>query len=315
MNHLSFQKFTEEILTSITSYLPEAYADVSIDLQRIPKPGNKILTAIGIRQPSNHTVPVIYLDDTYQKYCDGADMDIILSELADTIQKEMNRLPDMRPYLEWSVAKDLIVSRLINMQLNSAYIADRPVRAIENSDIGIIYDIELSHVINQGMTAAVTYTLMEQWGIAIQDLDMAARKNTPQLRPVCIQSLGQMLSEAIADAEPLEAPNLLYVITNTDLCQGAVAVAYPGIEDQLREKLGDFYLLPSSTHEMLAVSQAVMEPEKIAEMIREINANEVPPEDVLDDIPYILRNGHLIPAIDTAPLDIPHCVPVTPFEQ
>lgn len=313
MNHLTFQKFTEEILTSITSYLPEAYADVSIDLQRIPKPGNKILTAIGIRQPSNHTVPVIYLDDTYQKYCDGADMDAILSELADTIQKEMNRLPDMRPYLEWDVAKDLIVSRLINMQLNSAYIADRPVRAIENSDIGIIYDIELSHVINQGMTAAVTYTLMEQWGIAIQDLDTAARKNTPQLRPVRIQSLGQMLAEAIADAEPLDAPNLLYVITNTDLCQGAVAVTYPGIEDQLKKKLGDFYLIPSSTHEMLAVSQAVMEPEKLAEMIRDVNANDVAPEDVLDDVPYLLQDGCLIPVNDTISFDIPRCVPAIPF--
>ena len=82
---------------------------------------------------------------------------------------------------------------------------------------------------------------------------------------------------------------------------------------QLKKKLGDFYLIPSSTHEMLAVSQGVMEPEKIAEMIRDVNANDVAPEDVLDNIPYVLQGGCLIPVNDTISFDIPRCVPVIPF--
>ena len=313
MNHLTFQQFTKEIVTSIKSYLPTEYADAFIDIQRIPKPGNKILTGIVIRQSSQGVSPIIYLDDAYQEYLNGQKLDTIVQGLATTIQNRDFFIPDMRLYSEWERAKKLVVSRLINTKLNTVYIADRPVTSISGSDIGIIYDLDLSRVATDEMLSPVTYAHMERWGVTLPDIASAAQENNPRLRPVRIQSLGQMLSDAIADVDIQGVDNLLYVITNDGLSHGAVAVTYPGVNEQIKLRLGEYYLIPSSIHEMLAVSQNKSNPEDLAQLIQSINSSQVPPEDVLDNIPYVLQDGCLIPAIRTTPMDIPSCDPVIPF--
>ena len=313
MNHLTFQQFTEEIVTSIKSYLPTEYADAFIDIQRIPKPGNKILTGIVIRQSSQGVSPIIYLDDAYQEYLNGQKLDTIVQGLAATIQNRDFFIPDMRLYSEWERAEKLVVSRLINTKLNTVYIADRPVTSISGSDIGIIYDLDLSRVATDEMLSPVTYAHMERWGVTLPDIASAAQENNPRLRPVRIQSLGQMLSDAIADVDIQGVDNLLYVITNDGLSHGAVAVTYPGVNEQIKLRLGEYYLIPSSIHEMLAVSQNKSNPEDLAQLIQSINSSQVPPEDVLDNIPYVLQDGCLIPAIRTTPMDIPCCDPVIPF--
>ena len=46
--------------------------------------------------------------------------------------------------------------------------------------------------------------------------------------------------------------NPLIVVTNETGIDGAAAVFYPGVMDQLGEEIkGDFFILPSSVHELL----------------------------------------------------------------
>ena len=49
---------------------------------------------------------------------------------------------------------------------------------------------------------------------------------------------------------------------------GAAALFYPGVMDRLREMLGDFYVIPSSVHELLLLPiTADADPKNISEMI------------------------------------------------
>lgn len=158
----------------------------------------------------------------------------------------------------------------------------------------IIFDIDLSKPTNQDISIPVTFSLMEHWETTVADLDKIAKINNPLIRPVSIHSMKEMLADIFPDVEISETPFPFFLITNENMSHGAIAVTYTGVEEQLKQLLGDFYLIPSSIHEMLAISRNTAAPEVLSEMIQEINDTQVSTEEVLDNVPYMLENGQLI---------------------
>ena len=72
------------------------------------------------------------------------------------------------------------------------------------------------------------------------------------------------------------------------MVNGASAIFYSGLMDQIGELLkGDYYILPSSIHEMLACRDDVeMTIDELKCMVTEINIDEVRPEERLADEVY-----------------------------
>ena len=64
----------------------------------------------------------------------------------------------------------------------------------------------------------------------------------------------ESLEEALKDEE---IP--LIVVTNKTKTDGAAALFYPEVMEQLGEKIGDFTILPSSTHETLILPDSEVE--------------------------------------------------------
>ena len=63
---------------------------------------------------------------------------------------------------------------------------------------------------------------------------------------------------------------------------------YPDFREKVRGMIrGDFYILPSSIHEVILVPESFgLEPERMQEMVKEINQTGVAPEEVLSDSVY-----------------------------
>lgn len=79
------------------------------------------------------------------------------------------------------------------------------------------------------------------------------------------------------------------VITNSSGYYGASAIFYDGVLEALK----DYYLVPSSVHEWLAVPKSIADKEYLAQIIRQVNRTEVSPKEVLSDFPYVpvFKNG------------------------
>ena len=81
------------------------------------------------------------------------------------------------------------------------------------------------------------------------------------------------------------------VLSNVSRCRGAACILY---EDTLRraaEEYGeDFYILPSSVHEVILfpVSEE-KHPERLRDIVREVNRTQILPEEVLSDNVYYYR--------------------------
>ena len=75
----------------------------------------------------------------------------------------------------------------------------------------------------------------------------------------------------------------LLVLTTEDGILGASTLYYPGMTDRIARIVGgNYYVLPSSIHEVLIMPEGGrMSPEEMAQMVREVNENEVSPKERL----------------------------------
>lgn len=91
----------------------------------------------------------------------------------------------------------------------------------------------------------------------------------------------------------------MYVITNKQNLYGAVCILYPDVLKDVAQKLdSDFYVLPSSVHETIAVPAENLDinhASSLKAMVREVNQSELTPEEVLsDNVYYYCRKKHTL---------------------
>ena len=139
----------------------------------------------------------------------------------------------------------------------------------------------------------ITNELLETWDITTQALFQIASENTPRLMPPRIVNIQDMLTENLA----LKAPESdltndektdMIVITNTLGVNGAAVILYPDMLASLAKEYDtDFYVIPSSIHEVILVSAE--DDSMLAEyrlMVQDVNKRFVDPEEILSDQVY-----------------------------
>lgn len=105
-------------------------------------------------------------------------------------------------------------------------------------------------------------------------------------------------TNALLEFETLDvsfgAPFNLYAVTNKAKLNGAACIFFPTVLEQARKKLGyDFYIIPSSIHEILLIEKDLEEAEAYKKMIKEANQNRevVAENEILSYNLYELVNG------------------------
>jgi len=101
--------------------------------------------------------------------------------------------------------------------------------------------------------------MLEQYGISVEQLHEDAIASSREMRPVRMESLSSVLGGMMgldADEVPMmedDSPSASLVMLSTrDSMHGAAAMLYPGQLDEAARLLGgDFFVLPSSVHEVL----------------------------------------------------------------
>ncbi len=79
----------------------------------------------------------------------------------------------------------------------------------------------------------------------------------------------------------------MYVLTNTSRNFGAACITYPGVlKEFAREHNSDFYIIPSSVHEVILILGEQMSVEEMNLMVEEVNEREVDSIDVLSNHVY-----------------------------
>lgn len=151
---------------------------------------------------------------------------------------------------------------------------------------------------NSLSTVLITNEITEKLGLTIEDLTEAVRRNTIEKFGIELENTQRMalrsllkqpsIPESFEDVQ-IEEPGL-YTLTNQIHVNGAALMLIPDILEQLGEKAGmDYYILPSSIHELLiARDDGMVTARVLKELIHEGNRTEgiIKSEDVLSDNVY-----------------------------
>ena len=141
--------------------------------------------------------------------------------------------------------------------------------------------------------------MMESWGVDEDTLYRHACTNTPELFKAEIMPLSEVLkdmSQGMADMEEgmpaaMDSADIpqFYVATNDHQINGTSVMLYDGVLEGFAEQTGgDFYIIPSSIHEMLFLPATPdADGNELPEMVRGVNASCLAPDEILSDNAYL----------------------------
>ena len=233
-------------------------------------------------------------ENTMEKKKGGVHMTQGIPELA-----VLERLTDFEEI------KEKIGCRLVNAAHNAEVLSDRPHTMVD--DLAVTYHIELGEHEGSHLSTAVTYRLMETYGIDTKKLHEIALENMDSLSPATFQGMSETMAElmmpdmmdngmseeearrAVKTMLPPGQEETMYVLSNRNRLHGAAALLNVGMMDDITGKIGkEYFILPSSIHEVLIVPKTdQMDLESLENMVREVNTTQVLPKERLSDHVYV----------------------------
>lgn len=151
--------------------------------------------------------------------------------------------------MDYGQIKDKLIVELVGADRNAEMLKQVPHTMVE--DMAAIYKIRLESDESHQATAMITNEFLSALGVDVQQLHQDALENAAQISPAKVLSMSEVLG--IPPEMSLGGPEIIVVTTENQI-KGAGALLYPDVMDQIAEKTGgDFFVLPSSVHEVLAL--------------------------------------------------------------
>ena len=298
--NLNYEEFKERIKDDIKDYMDEKYKDCEVVIRKVNKTNREVdgLNMLDIPGLKNAT-PTLYVNDLYEKYKKTGDYEEVARMAAETMEYGIKSFNSQikEECLDTSKLKDKVFFSLINAEQNRELLNTVPKRELE--DLASVYRWTSGAGSDGVYTNLVDNDLAKKEGLTENDLYNAANKNTKELFPVLVKNMNEFISEIMfGDSElsgemeeefkevmmETQDERSMYVITNESKLFGATSMLYEETLYELAEKIGsDLYILPSSIHEVIAVSADFGSPDEWAEMVYEINMDQVDINDRLSN--------------------------------
>ena len=180
-----------------------------------------------------------------------------------------------------------LVLKLVNYQWNEEFLKGYPHKIYQ--DLAALLEWEVVCGKRQG-TIHITNDILHRWGKTFDEMYEVALSNTMRKYPGRIAPLSDILEEYTGGSlENVDSP--FYYIGTERSIQGCVAMLYPGLLREVYQQMGEpYYLIPSSINELLALPVSFdSDPEKLKELIWEVNTYMVERTEVLSNVLYIYR--------------------------
>ena len=277
---------------------------VKAGLHTAVKNNGKERTGVLIETPGVNISPTIYLEEYYESYLEGRPLGYIVGELIEfyeNIKKEESW--DCDRILTYDGVKDRIVFKLINTAKNRKFLSTVPPRMFLY--LSIVFYVLFEATGESTAVMAVSNNHARQWNVGTETLWQDAIKNARKLLPAEMMTMDYALKEMLGKGcgQMPETENLLsgagkerdgmYVLSNSLRNYGAACIAYPHIMEDVGEILqGDYYILPSSIHEVVIVPYTrEISRKEMDDMVKDINETQVAEEEVLSNHVYLYERS------------------------
>ena len=292
---MDFETFKEEVRGDIEKALYDRTGtEHSVEVHTVEKM-NETYEALTIK-PENSDIGVnINANELYKAYSDGMDYDRIIDGAVDKARDALEHSPDFNidAFKDYDKMKATLAMEVVSAERNAELLETVPHKSME--DMAVVYRFVVSADKGEVGSVLVTNKMLDQYGITPEQLHADAMKNAPEVRPMEIKGMGEVLAEqmGIENAEmlgfaiPPEQDQMLVASVKGNV-HGAGVLAYEDFMEKASDRVGgSFFILPSSIHEILIIpDNGQFDLKSLENMVREVNATTVDPVDKLTDNVY-----------------------------
>ncbi|MDD5935686.1 MAG: DUF5688 family protein [Clostridiales bacterium] len=300
---LAYEDFLVSMKQELLGYLGEDY---QVELKHVIKNNGIILDGLLIRGHGENVSPTIYLNTYYEQFCEGRDFRDIAEEILAIYEdsSDESREIGLNFKYEFEQMKSMITYRIVNYEKNKLLLRSIPHLRILDLAVTFHCIVKLEKA---GIgSIRITEEHRTTWNVSLEQLWEVAVENTKRLFPPVIRPMEEVVLDLIEQKNLLDeeeskaigkecaSKSNMYVLTNQKGINGAACLLYPHVLEEFAQMLGeDFYILPSSIHELILVPQTFTNQEHIQRskvelenMVQEINETQVAVEEVLSDHVY-----------------------------
>ena len=264
-------------------------------------------TGMILESDEYNIAPAIYLEEFFEQYQKGMSIDRIVNEILEFYEKvKVEEDYDVSQLSLYENVKKKVAFKLVNTEKNQQMLKEVP--HIPLLDLSIVFYILVDVDEKGSATIQIRNEHIENWNVNVEQLYKDAKLNVKCLIParlMCMQHVIEKLCDISKGEEkdllkakfPPENKEFMYILTNSIHQYGAAVLAYPNILEMASRIIGeDFYLLPSSIHEVILIPKSKSPDLKdLNEMINEVNETQVQEEEVLSDHAYYYeKNTHTL---------------------
>ena len=292
---MDYENFKEQFIDDLKEKLYEQGIDANISVNEVKKL-NESYEAVTVTPEGGNIGVNIGVDKFYDAYENGTSYDAVVDRAAEVVSVGLAQRPDIdvSSLTDYSQMKEKLAMEIVSTEANKEMLETVPHQNIE--DMAVVYRFVLNSDDEGRSSILVTNQLLENMGVTPEQLHADAMENAPQIKPVEIKGMSEVMVEMMGPEQaemmgivPMDPKDeQMYVASVPDKVHGAGVLAYQDFMDKAAEKAGgDFFILPSSIHELLIVpDNGKMELKDLEAMVREVNATQVAPADKLTDSVY-----------------------------
>ena len=283
MKDMSYEKFCERMKDILQQYYG---VESNVKLHTVQKVNGVVLHGITVMKEGVSIVPTLYLESYYDELNRGMPLNDIVHRFI--LEYDKAAIHDDFDISFFDKVKSHLGYKLINYEMNRELLQEVPHKRY--LDLAIVcYCNIVDDRLGKG-TILIRNEHLDIWKIEKDILIRDSLKNMPLIFPPEVINMADLLKELYDDPAQLICGKLpMYVLTTRARMYGAAAILYSGqLEAIAREVDDDFYLLPSSIHEIIILPKKYgTDEEYLSQMVDEINHEQVDIEEILSNHAYL----------------------------
>ncbi len=293
MNFEEFTKYVAENIPGEIEKINPSYKNVKVMIRPVNKT-NQTLTGLSVTLPGSNCGPTCYLENCYEHWLTtGESLATELQKLAETLVDNMINISPVEIsdfLLNFHKVAANLHMKLINAERNQKLLNTCPHKMI--ADLALLFYVNTDDAIPQlkkmgagTSTITITNEIMSKWDSVNVDVlyEIALRNTSGEVKDI-VDAVAELRGE---EDEVVESMRMIdnggmFVVTNKFNTLGASEILPVNNAKKVRNILGDFYILPSSIHELICVPKAVV-PDVcvLKDLVASVNNTEVQLQDQL----------------------------------
>ena len=292
---MNYENFKKQFVADVKDRLTEQGADVKVSVNEVNKL-NESYEAITVTPEGSNIGVNMSLEKFYDAVQDGTPYDSVVDKAVDVIKDGIDKRPDIdvAALTDYSQMKEKLAIEVVSAEANKDMLEKVPYQTIE--DMAVVYRFVLASDEDGRASVLVTNQILDHMGVTPEQIHADALKNAPQIKPAEIKGMSEVMAEmmgydqaAMIGIVPVAPEDeQMFIASVPDKIHGASVLVYQNFMEQAAEIAGgDFFILPSSIHEILIVpDNGKMDLKDLENMVKEVNATQVAPADKLTDSVY-----------------------------